>query len=350
MKIAVLAGGYSPERDVSLVSAVLISKALVRNGHRVALVDVYLGTELPEGGADALFTDNITKEYHITESVPDLGQLKSGSGNGDALVGRNVLSVCLAADMVYIGLHGAMGENGQLQALLDCHGIKYTGTGYLGCALAMDKEISKQLFRASGIPTPGGITAVCEADAGRILSEVGLPCVIKPCSGGSSVGVSIVRCEKELSGALREAFVYEDRVLAEELVTGREMTVGVLCGEALPPIEIIPKSGFYDYKNKYQGGLTEEICPPDITPAEDRILRDTALSAMRALRIENRAYGRVDMILTESGGPVVLEVNTLPGMTPTSLLPQAAAAAGYGYDALCEKIVMSALDSPKNEL
>ncbi|MBQ7604641.1 MAG: D-alanine--D-alanine ligase [Clostridia bacterium] len=350
MNIAVLAGGYSPERDVSLVSAILIARALCRNGHRVALIDAYLGTDLPEEGAEALFSGEITREYSITESVPDLEKLRNESGNGDALVGKNVIEVCRAADIVYIGLHGASGENGEIQALLDCHGIKYTGTGYLGCALAMDKEISKVLFRGAGIDTPDGITATRESDAGRILREVGLPCVIKPCSCGSSVGVSIVRDRDSLGDALSCAFAYEDRVLAEKLVTGREMTVGILCGEALPPIEIIPKSGFYDYKNKYQGGMTEEICPPDITGEEDALLRKTALRAMRALRIDEHAYCRVDVILSGDGTPVVLEVNTLPGMTPTSLLPQAAAAAGIGYDALCEKIAVSAYESRKNGL
>ncbi len=345
MKIAVLAGGYSPERDVSLVSAGLIAKALCRNGHRVALIDAYLGADIPDAGADSLFAREITEEYHITENVPDLKKLRETSGNGDALIGKNVIEICRSADIVYIGLHGATGENGQLQALFDCHGIKYTGAGYVGCALAMDKEMSKLLFRVSGIPTPDGITAKPETTREEIIEKVGLPCVTKPCSGGSSVGVSIVRCENSLEKAMKDAFEYEDRVIAEKLVKGREMTVGILCGEALPPIEIIPKSGFYDYKNKYQSGLTEEICPPDITKSEDKLLRETALHAMRALRIEEHAYCRVDMILESDGTPRVLEVNTLPGMTPTSLLPQAAKVAGYGYDELCEKIVMSAWEN-----
>ena len=339
MKITVLAGGLSPERDVSLTSGSLISNALRRRGHKVALVDVYLGVDT-EKELETLFTDEPTEVYNVKESEPDLNKLKAESGNGEALIGKNVIELCKLADVVFLALHGAMGENGQLQATLDCYGIKYTGTGYAGSLLAMDKDLTKKLLLQEGIPTAKSVTVTERGTAAfEILNTVGLPCVIKPCSCGSSVGISIVRTEKELKTALGSAFEYEDRVLAEQFIVGREMTVGILQGKALPPVEIIPKSGFYDYKNKYQSGMTEEICPPDITPEESELLSSAALRVASALRLGT--YCRIDFILSE-GTPYCLEANTLPGMTPLSLLPREAQAAGIPYEELCEIIAYDA--------
>jgi len=338
MNITVLAGGLSPERDVSLTSGSLIANALRRKGHRVALVDVYLGAR--ESDLASLFISEEQPAYRVAETEPDLNKLKAESGNGEALIGPNVIDLCHMADVVFLALHGAMGENGQLQATLDCFGIKYTGTGYVGSTLAMDKDISKKLMVEAGVPTARSITVTKGSDSiGEILSEVGLPCVIKPCSCGSSVGVSIVHDEKELADALAAAFSYENRILVEKKIVGREMTVGILQGKTLPPVEIIPKCGFYDYKNKYQSGMTDEICPPDITEAEGKILSDAALRVAEVLRLGT--YGRVDFILSE-GIPYCLEANTLPGMTPLSLLPREAAAEGIPYDDLCEIIAADA--------
>jgi D-alanine-D-alanine ligase len=338
MNITVLAGGLSPERDVSLTSGSLIANALRRKGHRVALVDVYLGVK--EVALDSLFTCEEMPAYQVAETEPDLVKLKAESGNGDALIGPNVIALCHMADVVFLALHGAMGENGQLQATLDCFGIRYTGTGYVGSTLAMDKDISKKLMVEAGIATAESVTVLkATASLDDIRATVGLPCVIKPCSCGSSVGVSIVHDEKELEDALRAAFAYEDRVLVEKKIVGREMTVGILQGRTLPPVEIIPKCGFYDYKNKYQTGMTDEICPPDITEEEGRILSDAALKVAETLRLGS--YGRVDFILSD-GVPYCLEANTLPGMTPLSLLPREAAAAGIPYDDLCEIIAADA--------
>ncbi len=339
MKITVLAGGLSPERDVSLTSGSLIANALRKRGHKVALVDVYLGvkdgTEL-----EALFTDTPAEVYSVKESEPDLNKLKAESGNGEALIGNKVIELCKLADVVFLALHGAMGENGQLQATLDCFGIKYTGTGYVGSLLAMDKDLTKKLLLGEGIPTAKSVTVTeKEGVTSEILEKIGLPCVIKPCSCGSSVGISIVRSEKELQAALDSAFEYEGRVLAEQFIVGREMTVGILRGKALPPVEIIPKSGFYDYKNKYQSGMTEEICPPDITPEETELLSNAALRVASALRLGT--YCRIDFILSD-GIPYCLEANTLPGMTPLSLLPREAQATSISYEELCEIIAADA--------
>lgn len=337
MKITVLTGGLSPERDVSLTSGSLIANALRRKGHKVALIDVYLGAEIPEN-TEELYTDIPSEPYAVKEAAPDLNKIKSESGNGEALIGKNVIEICRRADIVFLALHGAMGENGQLQAALDCYGIRYTGTGYIGSLLAMDKDITKKLLLAGGIAVPESITVTKQSyDEAYLTEKIGLPCVIKPCSCGSSVGVSIVSTREELASAMKSAFTFEDRILIEKKITGREMTVGILRGKPLPPVEIIPKSGFYDYKNKYQPGMTEEICPPDLTEEENRMLSDAALKTAELLRLGT--YCRIDFILS-NGVPYCLEANTLPGMTPLSLLPREAAAAGISYDDLCEIIAM----------
>lgn len=337
MKITVLAGGLSPERDVSLTSGSLIANALRKKGHRVLLLDVYEGIrELPLD-PDTLFQSDVTDTYHVSEAVPDLDALRARCGNGDALIGPNVLRLCAMADKVFIALHGSMGENGQLQATLDSHGISYTGSGYVGSLLAMDKDLAKRLFRDAGVPTPDWMYFDMQNDSREDLDRrIGLPCVVKPCDCGSSVGVSIVETKQELDAALAEAARWGNRVLVEKKITGRELTVGILHGKTLPPVEIIPDHGFYDYQNKYQG-TTREICPAEIPDAVAERAAALTRLGFDALRLGD--YARFDFILDENGGLWCLEANSLPGMTPTSLLPQAAAAVGISYEELCEKIV-----------
>ena len=342
MKITVLAGGLSPERDVSLSSGALIAASLIRSGHEVALVDVYEGINSASEISE-YFTKIPPAPYKVAESEPDLEAVIAKNGGRRELIGPRVLELCRAADVVFVALHGAMGENGQLQATLDIYGIKYTGSGYDGSLLAMDKELTKKLIAAEGVPTAEGICGRAnEIDEKRVLAEVGLPCVVKPCDCGSSVGVSMVYTEAELSAALALARGFGERVIVEKVIEGREFSVGILDGAALPAIEIIPKEGFYDYKNKYQGGKTIEVCPAELTEAEAAAAADTAKRVFEILRL--RGYSRIDLILERSSGKFYcLEANTLPGMTPTSLLPQEAAAAGIGYDELCEKIAKLAL-------
>lgn len=339
MNIVVLAGGLSPEREVSLTSGSLIANALMKNGHRVLLLDVYLGMDL-EGDPLSAFRSKGDYHHAVSTEVPDLVALKVQSGNGDALVGKNVLTFCRAADVVFLALHGGMGEDGRLQAFLDCNGIRYTGTGSLGAALSMDKEISKILLRAAGVATPDWIIVrpAYETDAkARVLREIGLPCVIKPCSCGSSVGVSIVHTESELDAALALGVAWEDRLIVEKKIVGRELTVGILGGRALPPIEIIPKEGFYDYKNKYQGGLTLELCPAPLREDQTIKVQQATVRAFDALHLD--CYARIDYIMDEEDVMWCLEANALPGMTPTSLLPQMADEIGLDYGALCEEII-----------
>ena len=342
MNIAVLAGGYSPERDVSLTSGSLIANALIGEGHNVCLADVYLGIKDEDLNEKTPFNRELKPVHKVENNVPDLASLKEKSGNGEALIGRGIIELCRAADVVFLALHGAMGENGQLQATLDNYGIKYTGSGYVGSLLAMDKDISKKMFTGAGVRTPQWLYLKAkDGDIALIEEKIGYPCVVKPCSCGSSVGISIVDDRAGLEIALAEAGKYEDSILVEKKIEGRELTVGILDGEVLPAIEIIPTEGFYDYKNKYQAGKTLEICPAPISDDIKSALEEQTLLAFEALRLSG--YARFDYIVDENGDPWCLEANTLPGMTPTSLLPQMAAATGMTYGTLCSKIVELAL-------
>lgn len=342
MKIAVLMGGLSPERNVSLSSGSLICAALRRRGHRVLGIDLYKGINTNTADLDSLFTteqDTVTK---VTELIPDIDSLIAANGGRTAPVGEGVIEACRKADSVFLALHGDIGENGQFQALLDLSGIRYTGSGYVGSMLAMDKDIAKKLLRAQGILTPDWLRldTSTEINIEEVVSTVGLPAVIKPCSCGSSVGVFIVNTRDELADAIKNAAKYERFIMAESKIDGRELTCGFFDGTPLPPVEIIPKCGFYDYKNKYQSGSTEEICPAPITAEQTQTIYDATARGFDALRLGG--YARFDYILDKDGNAWCLEANTLPGMTPTSLLPQEAAAIGIDYDELCEKIAIMA--------
>ena len=342
MKIVVLAGGLSPERDVSLSSGCLIANALIENGHSVCLLDLYKGAAAP---ADCLFyhlKSGKKYSFNVPRHEPDLKRLMEESNNGNSLIGANVISLCKDADLVFLALHGDIGENGKLQAMLDIYGIKYTGTGYAGSLLAMDKDISKQLMVKNNVLTPPWILVDIETD--NLCDEIeafGFPCVIKPCSCGSSVGTTIVYNMDELSYALEYAKKYERYALVEQMISGREFSVGILDSRALPAIEIIPNKGFYDYKNKYQPGLTKEVCPADISDDIMNRLQHAALSVHKILRLGD--YSRIDFMMGGDGNIYCLEANTLPGMTPTSLLPQMAAAEGISYNELCNRIAEMAL-------
>lgn len=340
IKIAVLAGGLSHERDVSLVSGSLIANSLAKSGYKVALADVFMGCEKVDVNT---FTSRSDYSYSVSEKVPDLDALWAERG-GKSEIGENIIELCHAADVVFMALHGGMGENGKLQAMLEILGIKYTGSPSIGAAIAMDKNISKQIIKGFDVPTARwlcyekGVSEFSESDYG---SRVGYPCVIKPCCGGSSVGVSFADNYEELESALAEASKFENSIIVERKITGRELTVGVIDGETLPPVEIIPKSGFYDYANKYQSGRTEELCPAPLTDEENAKLSELTLKVFKALKLGS--YARIDFIY-DGNEFYCLEANTLPGMTPLSLLPQEAKAVGIDYDALCDKLVKLALE------
>lgn len=340
MKIAVVCGGLSNERDVSITSGTCVARALREKGHKVVLVDLYYGYSGSYDDPAELFErEQEDVAYSVKEETPDIEKILA-QGDGSR-IGKNVLEICKAADISFLALHGEDGENGKLQATMDMHGIKYTGSGYLGSAIAMNKEVTKIMLRSSGIPVPEGVVL----SKGE-YAEVGFPCVVKPCSGGSSVGTSMVGSKSEYSAALELAFKYEDHVLVECFIKGRELTVGVMGGKAMPVIEIIPKAGWYDYKNKYQAGLTEEICPAPISAEDTERVQRLAERVHTALMID--VYCRADFLMdNESGELYCLEANTLPGMTPTSLIPQMGREQGLDFGEVCEKIIKLSMEKYK---
>lgn len=340
MKTVVLAGGISPERDVSLSSGRMIYQALKKNGHQAILLDVYLGYEKED--TDRIFEkeEDWAKEIgSVGEKNPDIEAIKALRPDGDRnFFGPNVIAICQAADVVFMALHGQNGENGKIQACFDLMGIRYTGTDYVSSALCMDKSLTKELLDYHGIPTPRGISL---KQGHKEAGSVSFPCIVKACSGGSSVGVCIAGNEEEYKEALKEGFRYDKEVIVEQYIEGREFSVGVMDGSALPVIEIAPLQGFYDYKNKYQAGSTVETCPAEISERKTKEMQFLAEKAFRVLRLKN--YARMDFMMNEEEEIFCLEANTLPGMTPTSLLPQEAQAQGISFEQLCEKIMESAL-------
>ncbi len=342
MNIVVLAGGLSPERDVSFMTGKNVAEALRRNGHQVILLDVFMGYGEEEQDLTGVFERSCEVSVSvsgISEKAPDLAAVKkSRKDQSDCFFGPNVIAMCRMADIVFLALHGENGENGKVQAAFDLYGIKYTGTRHLSSALAMDKGISKRLFAANGIPTPAGIS-VKKDNCQWNFKDTGLtlPCVVKPCCGGSSIGVSIVRTEEEYQNALEEAFRWEQEVVVEDYVKGREFSIAVIDFAALPVIEIAPLEGFYDYKNKYAAGSTVETCPADLPQDIAVRMQRCAEDVAKALGLDT--YSRMDFLLDEENHFYCLEANTLPGMTATSLIPQEAQAVGISFEQLCEKII-----------
>ena len=291
-KIAVLMGGPGSEREVSLATGRGVSKALRSLGAEVVEVDVR------------------AEDFQLLDDV----------------------------ELAFITIHGTFGEDGRLQRILERRGIAYTGEGVIGSETAFDKIRSKQKFQEHGVSTPPW-----EVIHPGQHPTLPLPIVVKPPREGSTVGVVIVRSESEIKSAIAEAAKYGRELLIEKFVLGRELTIGILGDKALAILEIIPKGGFYDFHNKYPflnpqaGGGAEHVCPAKIDPAKTREIQDLALRAFRAAGLQ--VYGRVDAILSEDGQPFILEINTIPGMTEASLLPEAAAAAGIGYPDLCARII-----------
>ena len=350
MKILVLAGGLSPERNVSLSSGSMVCQALRDRGHRVALVDLFFGMEGVDCSPEELYDAPIPESFkRVSRQAPDLDQVRaSRKDRSPSAIGPGVLDLCRGADVVYLALHGACGEDGRIQAALDLLGVPYTGSGCLGSAIAMDKDLTKRLV-ADKVATPRWETVTITPDNLEELAQrTQLPVVVKPMDSGSSIGVYIAHDREELRHALVGSIKLGGRTVLEQYIQGREIQVAILDGKALPSIEIIPKVGFYDYENKYQPGAALEVCPAQI-PAEweERLGRD-ALTVFNTVGLS--IYSRADFIVTEDGTPYFLEINTLPGMTPTSLVPQEAAAAGIDYGTLCETIIQKSMEARKGGL
>ena len=354
MKIVVLGGGISTERHVSLVTGTSVCKALRERGHKAIFVDMFLGLEDYHGKLEDAFDapDGFCGKVAIETTAPDLDAVRAArKDQSPSRLGKDVLAICALADCVFLGLHGADGEDGKIQAALDLLGVPYTGSDYLGSAMAMDKAVAKRIMDSNGIRTPAWRELrYTEADIPRLCGELPVPCAIKVVNGGSSIGVQLPDTREELSSALRDVLRYGDRVVVEEKIYGREMTVPVLGESALCPIEIVPPEGSsFDYVAKYQSGsaAAAEICPAPIGEEETKLLQETALKFHRALGLA--VYSRTDFILDGEGRAWCLEVNTLPGMTPASLIPKAAAVAGMSYGELCEKIVELSLQARRGE-
>ena len=353
MKIVVLAGGLSTERKISFSSGTKICAALRTLGHKAVLVDMFNGLE--EMGEDvianpAVLFDSLPelKPVVFDGVAPDLDAVKRNRKYQSAsLFGRGVIDICRASDVVFIALHGMNGEDGRVQAAFDLLGIPYTGSGYLGAAMAMDKIITKEIVAPQGVNTPAwhAYKDVKESDIPAILSETKIPCVVKTTTGGSSVGVTIVKKQEDLESAVTDSLKYGKDLLIEQYIDGREFTVGVLMDKALPSVEIVPKTNFYDYQNKYKAGATDEICPGRCTPEVEKKMGEMAVAVHRILGL--RTYSRSDFMVDAHGDAWFLEVNTLPGMTPTSLVPQEAAVVGISYEKLCGMIVDDAVARSK---
>jgi D-alanine-D-alanine ligase len=329
LKIAVLMGGTSAERDVSLASGIRITEALRARGHDVVAVDTVSGL-LTAADEQRLLAGGVVKT--IPPDTKALVRMNAAM--------QGTLRALPKADVLFLALHGGQGEDGTLQALLDLTGVPYTGSGHLASALAMDKDLSKHLFRAAGVPTADWLMAPATAE--QVEATLGFPVIVKPSKQGSTVGLSIVRTGSELQPAVDEAYIHDDEVMIEQFIAGRELTVGVLGDETLPAGEIIAKHEIYDYECKYTPGMAVEEFPARLTDDETRTVQSLARKAFDALKL--RGYARIDFRMSPDGTFFCLEANTLPGMTQTSLIPQAAAAAGISFPELCDRIVQLALD------
>lgn len=344
MKIVVLGGGLSSERHVSLVTSTSVCRALRRAGHKAIFVDMYLGLEDYEGAlADAFDApDGLCGSAAIGRDAPDIEAVMAGRKyKSPSRLGKNVLEICALADCVFLGLHGADGEDGKIQAALELLGIPYTGSGPLSSGMAMDKIVTKRIMDSCGVLTPEW-REICytHEDIPALLETLPLPCAVKVVGGGSSIGVELPETREELKAALENILRYGNRVVVEKKIKGRELTMPVLGDKYLSAIEIVPpEGGSFDYVAKYQSGDegAREICPAHITEQEHRLIGEAALKLHRTLGLS--VYSRTDFILAEDGKAYCLEVNTLPGMTPNSLLPKAAKVEGLSYEQLCEKIV-----------
>ena len=341
-RVAVLFGGVSSEHEVSLMSATNVIRSIPKEKYEVICIGItkkgrwlYFPGDVSEIASGAWETNPDCSAAIISPDPIHKGIITIENGE----------TYNKKIDVVFPVLHGRNGEDGRLQGLLELAKLPYVGCGTLSSALCMDKSITKEMFRCYHVPTPAGITVRSEEEL--ILPEdFTYPCMVKTCCGGSSVGVYRVENEDELHVALKEAFTYEDHVIIEKCIIGREFSIAVVEGKALPVIEIAPLTGFYDYKNKYQAGSTIETCPADLPSEVAKRMQQHAEEACAAVSIQS--YARVDFMLdTVTMEDYALEVNTLPGMTPTSLMPQEAQALGLSFDDLCEWILAVSLKKYK---
>jgi D-alanine-D-alanine ligase len=330
MKIAVLFGGTSEERDVSIASAAQVIPALRALGHEVYAVDTATG-RLPPAAEQRLLANRVAPAPPSTSAIEQM-RARAVNLSPDQFDIR-------ATDVVFLALHGGAGEDGRIQSLLDLAGMPYTGSNHIASAAAMDKDLAKRLFRAADVPTADWLMApVTATEVERLL---GWPVVVKPSKQGSTVGLSVVRHADDLNAAMESARAFDDEVMIEKFIPGREFTVGILDNQALPAGEIFAPGEVFDYRSKYQQGGAREVFPADLPAVESQLLQGHALKAHRALKLGT--YSRIDFRRDAQGCFWCLEANSLPGLTATSLLPQAAKAAGIDFPTLLERICKGAI-------
>ena len=351
MKIVVLSGGFCTERPVGLVSGSGVCRALREKGHQAIFVDMFMGLENYHGKLEDIFDApaGLLEKAAVAVTAPDLDAVRAArQDKSPSVIGKDVLTVCAMADVVFLAMHGANGEDGRIQAALDLLGVPYTGSGYLGSAMAMDKAVTKRMMDSMGIRTaPWADVHYTKEDIPRLAQELMVPCAVKMVNGGSSIGMALPDTREELEKALYDLLPYGGHVVVEKKIKGREIQIAVLGDSYLPAVEIIPKGAYFDYVSKYQKDGAQEICPARITDEEWRQVGEMALKLHQGLGLA--VYSRSDFLLDDDGKAWCLEINTLPGMTPTSLVPQEAAQVGYSYADLCEKIVMDSLAARKAE-
>ncbi len=351
MKIVVLSGGFCTERHVGLVSGSGVCRALREKGHQAIFVDMFMGLENYQGKLEDIFDvpDGLLEKVAIEETAPDLEAVRAArQDKSPSLLGKDVLKVCAMADAVFLAMHGANGEDGRIQATLDLLGVPYTGSGYLGSAMAMDKAVTKRMMDSLGIRTAPWVDVhYKKEDIPRLTQELMVPCAVKMVNGGSSIGMALPDTREELEKALYDLLPYGGHVVVEKKIKGREIQIAVLGDTYLPAVEIIPKGEYFDYVCKYQKDGAQEICPAPISDEEWRQVGEMALKLHQGLGLS--VYSRSDFLLDDEGKAWCLEINTLPGMTPTSLVPQEAAQVGLSYADLCEKIVLDSIEARKAE-
>ncbi len=336
VKVTVLLGGTSAERDVSIASGLRIATALRERGHAVRTVDTATG-ELTAAEEQSLLEAGMKAEPPTLEALIQMSRTSLSTS-------LTTVDAVRDADVVFLALHGGQGEDGTLQALLGLMGVPFTGSGHMASALAMDKDLSKHLFRAVGVPTPEWIMASLDGSAptaSEVDRSLGFPVIVKPSKQGSTVGLTVVKEPSQLRAAILEAAKYDDEVMVEQFIAGRELTVGILGDEALPVGEIIPKHEIYDYECKYTAGMAREEFPAKIDAERTREVQRLARLAFGVLKLSGCA--RIDFRMAADGALFCLEANTLPGMTQLSLIPQAAAAHGITFPELCDRILQVAL-------
>jgi D-alanine-D-alanine ligase len=329
-RVTVVSGGSTPERNVALAGAAKVVDALQEGGYVVTVVDTIFG-ELSKEDEATLLIPTVSRTPPSAEEVAEWQTRDLGTRLAELPAVRDT-------DLVFLVLHGRQGEGGEIQALFELSGTCFTGSGPLGSAIAMDKDVAKRLMRLAGVPTPDWV--MCPATAEQV-TELGFPLVVKPSKAGSTVGLSVVESSQELDTAIETALAIDDEVMLERFVTGREFTVGILGDRALAVGEIIPQHAIFDYECKYTPGMSQEIFPAHIPESLASDVRELALQTHNALKL--RDFSRVDFMVHDDGTPLCLEANTLPGLTATSLLPQSAQAAGIGFGELCETICHLAL-------